>query len=139
MLVQQAIFNSTAIPAVTKSLDAAALRSKAIAANLANVTTPGYQRIEVDFEAALRKKMDQIQGDGKQADWDPAAAREAFQAVQPVAYRPVDPTLPGGVNNVDVDMEASKMAENHLLFNFDVRFIQDEKGMIESAIRGESL
>lgn len=38
-----------------KSLDAYALRQKAIASNVANIDTPGYKRIEVPFEEQLRK------------------------------------------------------------------------------------
>jgi flagellar basal-body rod protein FlgB len=136
MLIKQAIFSSTAIPAVAKSLDAATLRGKAIASNLANITTPGYQRIEVDFETTLRRQLDQIRGDGRKPNADPAAERAVFNEVNPVAYRPDDPTSPGGINNVDVDMEAAKLAENHIAFNYGVRFMQDEKGMIDAAIHG---
>lgn len=38
-----------------KSLDAYALRQKAIASNVANIDTPGYKRLEVSFEEQLRK------------------------------------------------------------------------------------
>lgn len=38
-----------------KSLDAYALRQKAIASNVANIDTPGYKRIEVPFEEQLQK------------------------------------------------------------------------------------
>jgi flagellar basal-body rod protein FlgB len=138
MLIQNAIYRSTAIPAAAKSLDAAVLRGKAIAANLANVTTPGYERIEVAFESALRAELNKIQEKGGKADWDPAAAREVFERVKPVAYRPQDTVRPGGINNVDVDVEAAKLAENQILFQYGVKFVQESKGLLESAIRGEA-
>jgi flagellar basal-body rod protein FlgB len=47
MFLKDALFARTSINTVAKSLDACALRGRAIAANLANATTPGYQRIEV--------------------------------------------------------------------------------------------
>ena len=139
MLINQALFRPTAIPAAVKSLDASVLRGKAIASNLANVMTPGYERIEVEFESVLRREMNRIKPDGSKTDWDPTSARAAFEKTEPVAYRPRDPTLPGGINNVDIDMEAAKLSENQIFFNYAVKFIQAEKGMIDSAISGEAM
>ena len=138
MLIREALYRSTAIPAASKSLDAAAMRGKAIAANLANITTPGYQRIEVGFEAALRRELDRIGEKGGKKDWDPEDRRAAIERAQPFAYRPQDPALPGGINNVDVDVEAAKLAENQILFQYAARFAKDGRGLIESAIKGEA-
>lgn len=38
---------------VSKALDAAVMRQQAIAQNLANVNTPGYRRLSVEFESQL--------------------------------------------------------------------------------------
>lgn len=48
-----------------KALDAYALRQKAIASNVANIDTPGYKRLEVNFEDALQKaqKLQTVQTD----------------------------------------------------------------------------
>jgi flagellar basal-body rod protein FlgB len=138
MFLKDALFSRTSIPAVAKSLDAAALRGRAIANNLANVTTPGYQRIEVAFEDQLRMALDEkkLKGTVDQPGHIPLG-RPDLDQVMPVAYRSQDPTMPGEINNVDVDMEAAKLAENQMLFNFGVKFIQDRKGAIESAISGQ--
>jgi flagellar basal-body rod protein FlgB len=52
--------------------------------------------------------------------------------------RSQDPTLPGEINNVDVDMEAAKLAENQILFMFGIKFIQDRKADIAAAISGHA-
>jgi flagellar basal-body rod protein FlgB len=40
---------------LAKAMDAYALRQKAIASNIANIDTPGYKRLDVDFEEELMK------------------------------------------------------------------------------------
>jgi len=44
--------------------------------------------------------------------------------------------LPGQINNVDIDMEMAKLAENQILFTSSVKFLQDRIGTIRSAIQG---
>ena len=139
MFLKDALFSRTSIPAVAKSLDAAALRGRAIAANLANVTTPGYRRIEVSFEDRLREALD---GDSLPGTADQPGhmrmGRPDLDQIRPQAYRSEDPVLPGEINNVDVDQEGAKLAENQLLFMFGVRFIQERKADITAAIAGHA-
>lgn len=139
MFLKEAMFAKTPIPVVEKSLDAAMLRSRAIANNLANLTTPGYQRIEVAFENKLKEAMDvkRMAGTADKPGHMPLG-RPGLSQVHPVAYRSQDPTLPGEVNNVDVDMEAAKLAENKLLYLFGIKFIQVLKGNIHAAIAGHA-
>jgi flagellar basal-body rod protein FlgB len=138
MFLKEALFSRTSIQTVAKSLDACAMRGRAIAANLANATTPGYQRIEVSFEDRLKKALDGggLQGTADQAG-HMAVGKPNPDQVQPIAFRSQDPTLPGEINNVDVDEEAAKLAENQILFNFGVKFIQERKGDISNAISGQ--
>ena len=135
MLLREALYSRTSIPLVSRTLDACALRSKAIANNLANVATPGYQRIEVDFESRLRQALDEqkLSGTTTQPMHMPLG-RPDLERIQPMAYRSQDPILPGEVNNVDVDIESAKLAENQLLFQYGVKFIQERKGALEAAI-----
>jgi len=54
-----ALFNQTNYVAAKKMLDATALRHEAIASNLANIETPGYQRLDVNpsFAVELSQAM----------------------------------------------------------------------------------
>ena len=47
------IISNPIIQGMEKALDGSALRQKAIAANIANVDTPGYKSIEVSFAEQL--------------------------------------------------------------------------------------
>lgn len=49
--------SSFSMEVLSKSMDGLAERHKAIASNLANVETPGYQRQGVQFENALQKAI----------------------------------------------------------------------------------
>jgi flagellar basal-body rod protein FlgB len=139
MFIHHSLFSRTSIPAVEKSLDASALRAKAIAANIANVNTPGYQRIEVEFESQLKKALDGRlpQGTGDKAGHLPLG-RPDLADVEAVAYRSQDPTKAGEVNNVDIDIEMAKLAENQLLFQYGIKFIGSSKEKILSAIKGQA-
>lgn len=135
MLVRASLYSGTSIPAVAKSLDASALRAKAIANNLANVNTPDYRRIEVRFEDDLRRALSPEEMPGLRTEEEHLPlGRVDLSQVGAKAYRPKDAALPGEINNVDVDLEAAKLAENQILFQYGVRFIQDRKGAIEAAI-----
>jgi flagellar basal-body rod protein FlgB len=136
MLLKEALFSRTSIPTVAKSLDACMLRGRAIANNLANVNTPGYERIEVAFESRLRDALDEkkITGSADQPD-HMLLGKPDLSQVEAVAYRSKDPVLPGEINNVDVDEEAAKLAENQMLYMFGIKFIQERKGDIDNAIK----
>jgi flagellar basal-body rod protein FlgB len=139
MFIKDALFSRTSMPTVKKGLDAYALRAKTIASNLANVSTPGYRRIEVEFERQLRLAFDKAvpQGAGEKPGHQPLG-RPDLEQVQAVGYRSQDPTLPGDINNVDIDMEMAKLAENQLMFNFGVKFINARKDDITAAIKGQA-
>ena len=139
MFLKDAIFSRTSIPAVEKSLDAAALRGRAIAGNIANAATPGYQRVEVEFEASLRAALDKRipKGEGDKPGHLPAGRPDLEQVVA-TAFRSQDPVQPGEINNVDIDLEMGKLAENQLLFNYGVKLIGTRKTDILSAIKGHA-
>jgi len=136
MLAKLTILNHTSIPVAAKGLDAATLRARSSADNLANVTTPGYQRIEVDFEEQLRKALDKEEIAGTRTDGNQMSlGRPEIEQIRPIAYRPEDPVQAGEVNNVDVDVESAQLAENQIAYNFDIRFIRDRLESVQSAIK----
>jgi flagellar basal-body rod protein FlgB len=139
-MLGETLFNRSSIPLLTKSLDAGMLRSKAIANNIANVNTPGYKRVEVTFEDELRKALDRgklrgMQTNEKHLD----LGKLDIASINPKIKKPVDPTLPSGVNNVDIDSEMAKLAENQLLFNFSAKFLKGKFSKLNAAIQAKSV
>lgn len=56
------VFNSVSYVALNSALDGLALRQRAIAENVANVQTPGYQAQRVAFEDALASAVEDGKG-----------------------------------------------------------------------------
>ncbi len=122
----------------SKGLDAYTHRGRAIANNIANVSTPGYNRIEVSFEEQLREALDkELNMAGTRTNSNHLfLGRKELEHVKSEGYRVEDFTNAGEVNNVDIDIEMAKMAENEIAFNFASSFIRDRHGAISEAIKG---
>ena len=89
--------------ALERTISGAAQRHEALAANLANATTPGYQRVDVDFHGALAAALGSD-------DARHAVESTGFttQADQTVGATKAD----GG--SIDVDAESAKLSANGL-------------------------
>ena len=135
MDIRNFLFGSDTRQMAYKSLDASVLRGKAIAQNLANIQTPGYQRKEVNFEEQLQNALKaKLAAANTQDEHMQAGKGLDLDKIIPFVFEPQDATLPGEINNVDVDMEASKMAENQIYYQFLAKFVGFDK--YNSAISG---
>jgi flagellar basal-body rod protein FlgB len=109
------------------SLDAAirgsAMRETALAQNVANANTPGYQRKDVDFESSLQAAM----ASGQSPD--------SLQfSVQTDASAPMQPDG----NSVDIDTESSKLAQNGLMYESLVSVAKSRLEILQSAMGASS-
>lgn len=99
---------------LTMGLDAAALRQRVIAHNLANLNTPGFKRSYVSFEENLKSA-------GAPA-LAPALTNQkhinpADEGVSPVVKRDSRPIQRTDGNNVDMEREMLEMVTNQLRYN----------------------
>ena len=95
------LFDTTQI-ALERAISGAAQRHEALAANLANVNTPGYQRVDVDFHGALARAM---------------GASDPKRAVETAGFateRDATAITRADGNGVDADAEAARLAANAL-------------------------
>ena len=130
------LFNTETRMLVYKGLDANAMRSRAIAQNIANAQTPGYRRIEVNFEEQVQEAMRKhVDGTKTHEDHMELGRKASLKKVEAYSYRAADPTNPGEVNNVDIDIESAKMAENQIESNYNMQFASF--GKIQAAIKGQ--
>lgn len=130
------LFNTNTRMLVYKSLDASAMRGRAIAQNIANAQTPGYDRVEVNFEEQVRAAMrKQVEGRVTDEQHMEIGRKASIKKVEAYAFRPDDPTKPGEVNNVDIDIENAKMAENQIQHNYNMQFAGFSK--MQAAIKGQ--
>ena len=103
-----------------KSLDALAIQHEVIANNMANIDTPNFKRAEVSFQEQLKNVLNQNQ---PSVLW--RTNPKHFPIPQNISlndFRPTITTITDTIgrndgNNVDLEMESAKLAENNLLYN----------------------
>jgi len=112
--------------ALGRFLDVDVARYKLVAANLANIDTPGYRTRDLDFRAELER-----------------ASQESFAAenglLRPAEFSPVARQVRGLVerpdgNNVSVERESLLLAEAQMKFNVGVQLLKDQFHTISLAI-----
>ncbi|MBI5837331.1 MAG: flagellar basal body rod protein FlgB [Candidatus Eisenbacteria bacterium] len=123
------------IPGLRQGLDAAALRQKVTADNIANVGTPGYQAKHVAFEELLQDRTRQphrlqLAGDG------PAhlEASRGARHVSPRVEVDTSPDLRSGVNNVDIEREMVELQKTVLRHGAIAQLVSAKYKMIRQAI-----
>ena len=107
---------------LAKALDASALRHRAIANNLANVETPGYTRQDVSFEDQLGSALNQPDSE------------DTVQQLQPNLISDSNEPVRENGNNVDVDKEMAKLAENTIQYESVLQSLTIKGGMLRTAI-----
>lgn len=118
-----------------KSLDAYMARSRAISSNIANATTPGYQRREVRFEESLGKALSGSNLKGARTDSKHLQlGGGSLSSLKHEVVRPYDPTLASGVNNVDIDKEMADLAQNQIAFKFAMKRLAGGYAKLNAAI-----
>jgi flagellar basal-body rod protein FlgB len=121
--IRSMLFDTTQA-ALEASIAGASQRHQALAANLANANTPGYQRVDVDFHSTLAAAL----GDG---------GGDAASRLQGAAFTPqVDAsgaTRADG-SSVDVDAESAKIAENALEQQAAVQVAHARIGILKAAM-----
>lgn len=136
MDVQNYLFGKLTRQMVYKSLDTNMMRQRAVSNNIANVNTEGYLRKEVSFEDRLNEVMDKkLNADTTNQRHMEAGQVAALQKIKPLVYEANDETLPGEINNVDIDLEMAKLAENQIQYQMNTRFVGFDKYL--AAISGQ--
>ena len=120
--IRSLVLIDTTQMALERSISGAAQRHEALAANLANASTPGYRRVDVDFHGALSAAL----GSGDKA----TVEHTAFQTQTDST---VGVTQADG-NSIDVDNEAGKLAANALEQQAAVSVHKARTAIIRSAL-----
>ena len=96
------------------ALGAAGKRQEVLANNLANVNTPGYQRLDVQFDGVLAKAVDAAN----------AGEDNALESMRPGITGDNGVAVRADGNSVDVDQEMAYLAENNIRYNALVQLTQ---------------
>jgi flagellar basal-body rod protein FlgB len=114
------LFDTTQL-ALERAIEGAGKRHQALAANLANANTPGYQRLDVDFHGALAAAI----GSGEDA-----VAKLSFTAAPDAGAGAVR----ADGSTVDVDSESAKLAANALEHQAAVQVAHARIGILRAAM-----
>ncbi len=108
---------------IARYLDLATAEAKLTAANMANVDTPGYRTVGMDFEAEMRGAINDV---------------EQGHSPRKVRITEVDGLVarPDG-NNVSVDRESLNLAEAQLRFRTGVAMLRQEYQRVMDAIHAD--
>ena len=110
------MLESVTSTALSSALDALAIRQRAIAENISNVNTPGYQAKRVSFENELTSAV--ARGSG---------------SVEAVVQRSLEPTRLNG-NNVNLDTETMSNIDTVLRYQFAAQALSGQASSITKAI-----
>jgi len=102
-------------------LDVTTNRQQMIAANMANVDTPGYHTKDINFQAAMQSAMDKSEG----PHMEPASLD-----VQGLPERPDG-------NNVNIDRESLLLSQTQLQYQMGVELVKSEFHTLLAAIKEE--
>jgi flagellar basal-body rod protein FlgB len=117
------LFDTTQL-ALERAIEGAGKRHQALAANIANANTPGYQRVDVDFHGALAAAV------GSGSDARAGLERLAFT---PAADATAGATRADG-STVDIESESAKLAANALEQQAAVQVAQARIGILKAAM-----
>jgi flagellar basal-body rod protein FlgB len=128
--------NDITTATLTAAMRGGMARQSAIAQNIANADTPGYQRMTVSFEGAL---ADALAEDRAGASTPTAAAMSQQRAVDTV--RPsfqINDTTQVRVDgsNFDPDAETAELAANEMAYNTNTRLLTERFRQISMAVTG---
>lgn len=108
---------------LARYLDLASDQAKLTAANMANIDTPGYRAVGLDFTAEMQKAL-------SAADFGAAAPPVRVTQVEGLIARPDG-------NDVSMDREGLNLAEAQLKFKTGVALLRIEYQQVMDAIHAE--
>ena len=115
-MITSGIYNYVNI--LDKAADAANLRNELLTNNIANVSTPNYKRKDLDFESVLQEKN--LSKAVKKANQNlETLDAQVYTDNASLSYR-----LDG--NNVDINTEEARLAENQIKYQALVDLMNQE-------------
>lgn len=112
---------SETLQVLRKSMDSLTVRNEAIANNIANIDTPKYKRVEVTFQdqllSAVNKGHEHSFMVRTHPKHFPIASASSLNDFRPDVRVVNETTGRNDGNNVDMNVENAKLAENTALYN----------------------
>lgn len=135
MLIDRLLFSSSTSLMMKRSLDFNSIRHLLISGNIAQRDTPGYKAHDVDFKSQLQEAV----GSGSKLNLRSTHQKhfgpgmDAVKSISPVVFEENHLAKSNG-NNVDIDYEMGKLAENQISFNAVTQMMMKRGSTVKSAV-----
>lgn len=113
------LLNGVGFDRLDTAIQAANLRQGVISNNIANVDTPYFKRSSVSFESMLQAEMNNGMPalQGKRTNVRHFVIGPTNEVPEPTVSTDQSTAMNNNQNNVDIDSEMTKLAENQLRYN----------------------
>ncbi len=126
------LFTKVGMPKFENFLNLSSLRHKLTSGNIANVSTPGYESQNIDFNSELTKASENTQriaGTITNASHIPLGHH--VNKSPDINQASINE---GDINSVDIDNEIAEMAQNELEFTIAAKLLQKKFQGLRKAI-----
>jgi flagellar basal-body rod protein FlgB len=134
MIIKDQVIDKAGIPLYKRLMHVTSASQKLTAANIANVSTPGYHGKALDFkkemEAAVSKKKVAIEVTDKR-HINPAGQPKSIKIIESASGENAS-----GVNDIDIDQEMAALAENQILYSYGANMLMRQFNALKTVIRG---
>lgn len=133
------ILGGAAFQRMEGAINAASMRQRVIANNIANADVPNFKRSDVVFEEMLTNAIDGHGSSGLAGRLTNARhipINNSFSSPSPQVITDESSTINNNRNNVDIDKEMSMLAENQLRYNLLVQQVSHDVKMMRLGIEG---
>lgn len=122
--------------ALIKQLDAAYLRQKVIADNIANMNTPGFKKSEVRFENALKQALGSDSSGLRTTHPRHIPNQADISRLAPEIVKIDNTSMRASGNNVDIDQEMVNLAKNTLVYSTVAQTLSTRKSIMSYVVQG---
>ncbi len=129
-MLREILYRQTSLKMISNGLDTYATRQRAIASNIANHSTPGYQERVVDFEERLTQAIGRVNQPLAQSHPSHAPIKSDPDFIKPLVVK-------GSIkreksNPIDIETEMVKLAENQIQYRLALKKAIDLFGKMRS-------
>ena len=134
-LIDRILFSDKVPGVLKKGLNMMSTRQNLISSNISNVDTPGFKASDIDFQAQLRAALGSEMGlnlnSTNEKHFGPSNSNIMDLEADPFEE---EAAAKSNGNNVDIDNEMAKMAENQILYNATVQLMMKRGSTVRSAV-----
>ncbi|MFV9509865.1 flagellar basal body rod protein FlgB [Tepidibacillus sp. LV47] len=125
------------IQSLERAMDVSSLRQRLITSNIANIETPGYKTKDISFADILKQEQSNVNNFSFKGYRTHPSHFQITSQSNSYQHRIITDnrtSMLNNGNNVDIDFEMTKLAENNIWYNTLSQLINKEFSMLRLVI-----